>query len=67
MGSDLFEFKGTHYLLVVDYFSQYPEVVKLHPQSRHLKFVLLMLSKFMPVKALKVVELADVDYHNRYM
>ena len=28
------------------------------------KFVLLMMSKFMPVKSLKDVELADVDYHN---
>ena len=28
-------------------------------------FVLLMMSKFMPVKSLKDVEIADVDYHNR--
>ena len=27
--TDLFKLKGTHYLLVVDYFSQYPEVIKL--------------------------------------
>ena len=29
LGSNLFQLKGDHYLLVVDYFSQYPEVVKL--------------------------------------
>ena len=29
VGSDLFELKGEHYLLVVDYFSRYPEVIKL--------------------------------------
>lgn len=29
VGSDLFELKGTHYLLVVDYLSRYPEVAKL--------------------------------------
>lgn len=29
VGTDLFELKGTHYLLVVDYFSRYPEVIKL--------------------------------------
>lgn len=29
LGSDLFQVKGDHYLLVVDYFSRYPEVVKL--------------------------------------
>ena len=29
VGTDLFEFKGAHYLLVVDYFSRYPEVAKL--------------------------------------
>ena len=30
VGSDLFHFKGKTYLLVIDYFSRYPEVVKLH-------------------------------------
>ena len=29
LGSDLFEIKGDHYLLVVDYFSRYPEVVRM--------------------------------------
>ena len=29
VASDLFEIKGIHYLLVVDYFSRYPEVVQL--------------------------------------
>lgn len=29
VGSDLFEVKGVHYLLTVDYFSRYPEIVKL--------------------------------------
>ncbi len=29
LGSDLFELQGTHYLVIVDYFSRYPEVVKL--------------------------------------
>ena len=29
VGSDLFELKGEHYLLTVDYFSRYPEVIKL--------------------------------------
>ena len=29
IGSDLFQLKGTTYLLVVDYFSRYPEIVKL--------------------------------------
>ena len=29
VGTDLFELKGTHYLLVVDYFSRYPEVIKI--------------------------------------
>lgn len=29
VGSDLFQIKNDHYLLVVDYFSRYPEVVKL--------------------------------------
>ena len=29
VGTDLFELKGTHYLLVVDNFSRYPEVIKL--------------------------------------
>ena len=27
--SDLFHFKGNTYLLVVDYFSRYPEIIKL--------------------------------------
>ena len=29
VGTDLFELKGQHYLLVVDYFSRFPEVIKL--------------------------------------
>ena len=29
VGTDLFEIDGTHYLLTVDYFSRYPEVVQL--------------------------------------
>ena len=29
VGTDLFEMKGDHYLLVVDYFSRYPEVLKM--------------------------------------
>ena len=29
VGSDLFELKGVHYLVIVDYYSRYPEVVKL--------------------------------------
>ena len=29
MGIDLFELDGSHYVLVVDYFSRYPEVTKL--------------------------------------
>ena len=28
--TDLFEFQGQHYLLFVDYFSQYPEVIRVH-------------------------------------
>ena len=28
VASDLFKLKGEHYLLVVDYFSHYPEVIK---------------------------------------
>ena len=29
IGTDLFEFKRVHYILVVDYFSRYPEIIKL--------------------------------------
>jgi len=29
VGTDLFELKGSHYLLIVDYFSRYPEITKL--------------------------------------
>ena len=29
VGTDIFEIKGTHYLITVDYFSCYPEVTKL--------------------------------------
>lgn len=29
VGSDLFQLRGSNYLLVVDYFSRYPEVIKL--------------------------------------
>ena len=29
IGTDLFEFKGLHYLIAIDYFSRYPEVTKL--------------------------------------
>ena len=29
VGTDLFELKGAHYLLAVDYFSRYPELIKL--------------------------------------
>ena len=29
LGSDIFQLRGVNYLLLVDYFSQYPEVVKL--------------------------------------
>ena len=29
VGTDLFDLNGTNYLLVTDYFSRYPEVIKL--------------------------------------
>ena len=29
VGTDLFEIDGTHYVLTVDYFSKYPEVIQL--------------------------------------
>ena len=29
VGADVFELRGEHYLLVVDYFSRFPEVIKL--------------------------------------
>ena len=29
VGTDLFEIDGTHYVLTVDYFSRYPEVIQL--------------------------------------
>ena len=41
VGSDLFELKGDHYLLV-DYFSRYPEVVQL--KSITFKSVILTLN-----------------------
>ena len=28
VGTDLFEIDGTHYLLIVNYFSRYPEVIQ---------------------------------------
>ena len=33
VGTDLFHFKGSTYLIVVDYFSRYPEVQKLASTS----------------------------------
>jgi hypothetical protein len=33
LGSDLFEFKGEQYCLVVDYYSKFPEIVKLGKHS----------------------------------
>ena len=33
VGTDLFELGGQHYLLVVDYFSRFPEVIKLTSTS----------------------------------
>ena len=29
VGTDLFELEGKHYLLIIDYFSRYPEVIKM--------------------------------------
>jgi len=36
IGSDLFELKGINYFLIVDYFSRYPEVVKMSSTTRPL-------------------------------
>ena len=33
VGTDLFEYKGMHYLLVIDYFSRYIEIAKLSSTS----------------------------------
>ena len=33
LGSDLLEYRGKHYLLLVDYFSRFPEIRLLHDQS----------------------------------
>jgi hypothetical protein len=33
IAADLFEYQSQHYLLVVDYFSKWPEVLKLDNQS----------------------------------
>ena len=44
IGTDLFEFKGSHYLLVIDYFSRYIEVVEVRSMTsvhiiKHLKAI----------------------------
>ena len=33
VGADIFDFRGKDYLVVVDYFSKYPEVVQLHGKT----------------------------------
>ena len=33
VGIDLFEYQGEHYLVIVDYYSKYPEVVRMHSTS----------------------------------
>ncbi len=35
IGTDLFKLKGEHYLLVVDYFSRYPEISKMTSITSH--------------------------------
>ena len=35
IGTDLFHFKNATYLLVVDYFSRYPEIQKLSTTTSH--------------------------------
>ena len=44
VGTDLFELKGSHYLLVLDYFSRYPETTKL--VSTTSPFVITALKAF---------------------
>ena len=41
IGTDLFEIKGVTYLLVVDYFSRYPEVIRLTTTTSHSVIVAL--------------------------
>ena len=33
VGTDLFELNGKHYILVADYYSRYPKVIKLTPMT----------------------------------
>ena len=45
IGADLFQLYGTNYLLVVDYFSRYVDIAKLHSQTsasiiNHLKSIM---------------------------
>ncbi len=46
IGTDLFELKGEQYLLVVDYFSRYPEVSKLSSTTSH--NIITSLNLFLP-------------------
>lgn len=35
LGADIFEIQGQSYLLIVDYFSKYPEVLNIRDKSTH--------------------------------
>ena len=49
VGADLFELRGTTYFVVVDYFSQYPEILRLSTMTS--KGIITALQSILPVMA----------------
>ena len=45
VGADLFELNNTMHLLVVDYFSRFPEIIKLSPTTSPLLQLLNLFSQ----------------------
>ena len=63
LGADIFYLNGNSYLLIVDYFSRFPEVVKLQSQAVITALMSIFLGLVFPTHSIAITDLSSRQMH----